>query len=81
MKVKLRQEGKLVATLEVLDHGALVITMGGKTLELSVKDSRRVAGAIVENSITGTISKARSDIKRQARAHLDEMLGDDDGDD
>jgi len=56
--VRLRQEGKLVATLEVLEHGALVIRMGGRELELSVRDSRRLAGRIVKNSVTSTFGRA-----------------------
>jgi hypothetical protein len=55
--VRLRQEGKLVATLEVLEPGALVIRMGGKELELSVRDSRRLAGAIVKKSVSGTFGR------------------------
>lgn len=57
MIVRLRQKGKLVATLEVLAHGALVIRMGGKSLELSVRDSRRLAGTIVKKSVSGTFGR------------------------
>lgn len=60
MIVRLRQEGKLVATLEVLEHGALVIRMGRKELELNVRDSRRIAGRIVKNSVTSTFGRVAS---------------------
>lgn len=85
MKVNLRQHGEVICRIEVLENGALVIRvpegMALSQLELSVRDSRRIAGAIVENSIKGTIETARSDLKRQAREQFDRLFGDDDDDD
>lgn len=79
MKVTLRQEGEVVCRLEVLETGALVLRVPEglrlQELELSVRDSRRLAGAIVENSIKGTIGAVKSDIKRQAREQLEQLLG------
>lgn len=87
MKVTLRQEGEVVCRLEVLDDGALVLRvpegMALRELNLSVGDSRRIAGAILENSIKGTVDAVRADLKRQAREQLNKLFADDDdaGDD
>lgn len=84
MKVRLRQEGVLVCTLEVSELGQLSIRvpegMALHELELNVGDSRRLAGAILERSIKGTIGEVRKDLKRQMREQL-EQLFDDEGDD
>lgn len=85
MKVTLRQEGVIVCRLEVSELGQLSIRvpegMALHELELNVGDSRRLAGAILERSIKGTIGEVRSDLKRKMREELDRLFEDDEDDD
>lgn len=84
MKVTLRQEGVIVCRLEVSDVGALSIRvpegMALHELELNVGDSRKLAGAILERSIKGTIGEVRKDLKRQMREQLERLFDGDDDD-
>jgi len=84
LKVTLRQEGVIICRLEVSELGQLSIRvpegMALHELELNVGDSRRLAGAILERSIKGTIGEVRSDLKRKMREELDRLFEDDAGD-
>ncbi len=85
MRVTLRQEGVIVCRLEVSEIGQLSIRvpegMALHELELNVGDSRRLAGAILERSIKGTIGEVREDMRRKMRAELDRLFGEDAGPD
>ena len=85
MKVTLRQDGEIVCWLEVSELGQLSIRvpegMALHELELNVGDSRRLAGAILERSIKGTIGEVRSDLKRQLRQQLEQLFDDEDDED
>lgn len=85
MKVTLRQEGEVVSVLEVSELGQLSIRVPEgirlQEIELNVADSRRLAGAILERSIKGTIGEVRKDLKRQMREQLEHLFDDDDDDD
>jgi hypothetical protein len=85
MKVTLRQEGVIVCRLQVDEHGQLSIRvpkgMELRELELNQGDSRKLAGAILERSIKGTIGAVRTDLKRQMREQLERLFEDDDDDD
>jgi hypothetical protein len=81
VKVKLKQEGQVIGWIEVLEHGALAFKLGGKEVELSAGDSRRIAGAVLQESVTGGIKEVRRGVRRRAHEELDALLGDDDEDD
>lgn len=80
MKVTLRKKGKPVAEFEVGKDGALRISVDGKPLgELSARDSRRLAGVIIECSVGDTVGKARDAARGHAHRLLDGLLDQVDG--
>jgi len=75
MKVTLRKKGKAVAELEVGKDGALRISVDGKPLgELNARDSRRLAGLIIECSVDDTFGKARDAARAHAHHLVDGLL-------
>lgn len=79
MKVKLRRGGVIIAELRVHRDGAMSIHVRDareiRDIKMSVEDSRRVAGAIVEKSVQHTVRVAKRAVASKLLDAIDEPHG------
>lgn len=74
MKVTLKKRGEIVAELAVGDDGALSVRTATEQHTFSVKESRRIAGAILERSLQDGLKQARARARNTLDAALDELF-------